>query len=119
VSATIHVGQSVIFQSAVNGGVLPYSYQWYLDGQQVPGATASSWTFTPSGSGVYYVHLRATDADQTAGQSEIAKVEVIPTPVGGYSVSRQNPLPTTSIATYIMLAGLFGAVLSLTKRKRK
>jgi hypothetical protein len=118
-SATIHVGQSVTFQSTVNGGVLPYSYQWYLNGQQVQGATAPSWTFTPSGSGVYYVYLTVTDGAQTTAQSETARVDVISTPVGGYSVSTQKPFPIAYIATYIALVGLFGAVLSLTKRKRK
>ena len=118
-SATIHVGQSATFQSTVNGGVLPYSYQWYVNGQQVPGATAPSWAFTPSGSGVYYVYLTVTDGAQTTAQSETARVDVISTPVGGYSVSAQKPLPIASIATYIALIGLFGAVLSLTKRKRK
>jgi hypothetical protein len=45
-------------------------------------------------------------------------VEVTP-PVGGYSMSLVKQTPTSPIAAYTMLIALFGAVLSLIKRKRK
>jgi hypothetical protein len=118
-STTIHTGQSVTFSSTVTGGSLPYSYQWYLDDHPFPGATTWNWTFTPSSSGVYFIYLRVTDTGNTIAQSQTARVDVISTPVGGISISQEKPLPTASIATYIALVGLLGAVLSITKRKRK
>ena len=118
-STTIHTGQSVTFSSSVTGGSLPYSYQWYINDHPFPGATAWNWTFTPSSSGVYFIYLRVTDTDNTTAQSQTARIDVISTPVGGISISQEKPLPTASIATYIALVGLFGAVLSFTKRKRK
>jgi PKD repeat protein len=75
-SASILVGQSVTFTSTVSGGVTPYSYQWYLNGAPVSGATSASWTFTPTSSGVYYVHLRVTDAKANTAQSESARITV-------------------------------------------
>jgi len=45
-------------------------------------------------------------------------VEVAPA-VGGYSISLAKRAPTSPIAAYTMLIALFGAVLSLIKRKRK
>jgi PKD repeat protein len=115
----IHTGQSVAFSSTVTGGSLPYSYQWYINDHPFPNATTWNWTYTPSSSGVYFVYLRVTDTDNTTAQSQTARVDVISTPVGGISISQEKPLPIASIATYIALVGLFGAVLSFTKRKRK
>ncbi len=38
-AVTLDVGQSQVFNSSVLGGTTPYSYQWYLDGSPVSGAT--------------------------------------------------------------------------------
>jgi hypothetical protein len=68
-SGTIDVGQSQAFTSSVSGGTAPYSYQWYLNGSLVSGATLNSWTFTPISMGVYEIHARVTDS---LGTSEIS-----------------------------------------------
>ena len=118
-SAIISVGQSVTFTSTVSGGYPPYSYQWYLDGAPVPGATSSSWTFTPTTSGIYYVYLKVTDANNNIAQSETARTMVEVLSVGGYSISLAKQTPTAHIAAYTTLITLFATAMSLTKRKRK
>jgi hypothetical protein len=119
-SASILVGQSVTFTSTPSGGYPPYSYQWYLGGVQVSGATSSTWTFTPTASGIYYVYLQVKDANNNVAQSETAKITVIPSvPVGGYSISLAKRTPTSQMAAYTLLIALFGVALSLRKRKRK
>jgi hypothetical protein len=75
-SATIYLGQSVNFSSTVSGGTSPYTYQWYLNGNPVSGATSGSWTFTPSAIGVYSVYLKVTDVSSTTAQSGTAQVTV-------------------------------------------
>jgi hypothetical protein len=75
-SATIVVGKSVNFSSTVSGGTSPYTYQWYLNGNPVSGATSGSWTFTPSAIGVYSVYLKVTDVSSTTAQSGTAQVTV-------------------------------------------
>ncbi len=40
----IDYGMSVTFNSNVTGGTPPYSYQWWLNGANVTGATSSTWT---------------------------------------------------------------------------
>lgn len=118
--ASIVIGQSVTFTSTPSGGYPQYSYQWYLGGSQVSGATSASWTFTPTTSGIYYVYLQVKDANNNIVQSETARITVIPpTPVGGYSISLVKRTPTSQIAAYTLLIALFGAALSLRKRKRK
>ena len=84
-SATIDIGQSVLFTSSVSGGTPPFSYQWYLDDSPVSGATDPTWTFTPPSTGTYQVYLKVTDSLSVQGTSNIAPVQV-------------NPLPTVSIS---------------------
>jgi hypothetical protein len=119
-SASILVGQSVAFTSTPSGGYSPYSYQWYLGGVPVSGATSGTWTFTPTTSGIYYVYLQVKDANNNTAQSETARITIIPSaPVGGYSISLAKRTPTSQIAAYTLLIALFGVALSLRKRKRK
>jgi hypothetical protein len=118
-SASIVVGQSVVFTSTVSGGYTPYSYQWYLNGALVSGATLNSWTFTPTASGVYYVYLKVTDANNNVVQSDVARISVAAVPVGGYSISLVKQTPAFHIAAYTMLIALFAVAISLAKRKRK
>jgi parallel beta-helix repeat protein len=75
-SASILVGQSVTFTSTVSGGYTPYTYQWYLNGAPVSGATTNTWTFTPTASGMYNVYLKVTDAMSNTAQSETARITV-------------------------------------------
>jgi PKD repeat protein len=121
-SASICVGQSTAFTSTVSGGITPYSYQWYLNGSSVSGATSSSWAFSPTAPGTYSVYLKVTDKNGNTAQSAPATVNVSPAggvPVGGYSISLVKQTPVSSMTMYAMLIALFGAALSLTKRKRK
>jgi len=118
-SASIAIGGSVSFTSTVGGGTSPYTYQWYLDGDLVSGATSSSWIFTPPSSGIYYVYVEVTDATSNKVQSDTARITVIPDAVGGYSVSLTRPVVKTPLIFYTMFLVIFGVVMSLIRRKRK
>jgi hypothetical protein len=118
-NASIQLGQSVSFTSTIIGGTAPYSYQWYLNGNPVSGATSPSWTFTPTATGIYYVQLKVTDAVGNPAQSETSKITVTTVPVGGYSIPLVKRNTTSEIATYTILIALFSVILSLTKRKWK
>jgi len=118
-SKSILMGDSVTFTSTVSGGTSPYTYQWYLNGNPVPGATSSSWTFTPTSTGIYYIYLKVTDANDTTAQSDTARITVTSVPVGGYSVSLTKPVAKTPLIFYTMLLAIFGTAISLIRRKRK
>jgi hypothetical protein len=118
-SASILVGQSLTFTSTPSGGYPPYSYQWYLGGVQVSGATSGMWTFTPTTSGIYYVYLQIKDANNNTAQSETARVVVSGVSFGGHSVSLTKPVAKTPLICYSMLLAIFSAMLILFKRKRK
>jgi len=86
-AASINLGDSVLFTSTVNGGVGPYYYQWYVDGNPVSGATSASWTFLPMSLGTYNVHLNVTDSTAAKAKSNVAPVIVRSGVVGGYSTA--------------------------------
>jgi hypothetical protein len=121
-SATIYLEDSVPFTSTLTGGVPPYGYQWFVNGNPISGANSATWTFTPTSVGIYFVYLKVTDGYSYTVQSDPARIMVITAaPVGGYSakISLTGRTPTVSMATYAALASLFGAMLSVTRRKRR
>lgn len=75
---SLDVGLSRLFTSTATGGASPFSYQWYLDGSPVSGATSSSWTYTPSSASLHSVYVRFTDnaSIPVAAQSNTASVTV-------------------------------------------
>jgi parallel beta-helix repeat protein len=118
-SASILVGQSVTFTSTASGGYMPYSYQWYLNGAPVSGATSASWTFTPTASGIYYVHLKVTDDKANTAQSDTARITVATVPVGGYSIPIQVHTKTEPIIPYIALIAALTAIFTKLRPKTK
>ena len=70
-SVSMDIGQQQTFTSTVTGGNAPYSYQWYLNGNSVLGATGSTWTFAPATAGSFNVYVSVTDNDGTDAQSNI------------------------------------------------
>jgi hypothetical protein len=93
-SAVIDLGQSVAFNSIVTGGKSPYSYQWYLNGSAVSGATSSAWTFAPISAGYYQVYLNVTDSMGIEATSNVA-----------YATVNSLPTVSTSPATVVMDVG--------------
>jgi outer membrane protein assembly factor BamB len=77
-TAKAKIGESVTFTSTVSGGQSPYSYQWYLDGSAVSGATSSEWTFEPTTTGFYMVYLNVTENLGNTAKSNEASVTVKP-----------------------------------------
>jgi len=116
-SASIRVGQSVTFTSTVSGGYPPYSYQWFLNGNPVSGATSESWAFTPTTSGIFYIHLKVTDDKGNTAQSDAARIVVSTVPVGGYSIPMQAPTKTEPILPYI--AVITTLTITITKIRNK
>jgi hypothetical protein len=118
-SASINVGNSVTFTSTVSGGTPPYSYQWYLNDNPVSGATSSSWTFSPTASGIFYICLKVTDSLQPVGnaaQSGTARIVVTSVPVGGYSVSLTRYSTAMPSSVYFALLIMLSVVLTAVRR---
>jgi outer membrane protein assembly factor BamB len=73
-SVIMEVNQSQLFTSTVSGGTSPYSYQWYLNGSPVSGATSATWNFTLTYSGYCRVYLEVTDAASAVATSNTSSV---------------------------------------------
>ncbi len=58
---SVDIGQSVSINSNVQGGISPYTYQWYENGNPVNGATSPSFIFSSNSAGSYTVYLQVTD----------------------------------------------------------
>jgi hypothetical protein len=58
----IKLGESATYSVTVNTGSGPFEYQWYLNGNVVPGATGNTYTVTPAavGSNTIYVNVKNT-----------------------------------------------------------
>lgn len=104
-SASIYVGESVSFTSAVSGGTLPYSYQWCLNGNPVSGATSSTWTFTPVTAGTYTVYLNVTENLGGIGKSNEASVTVAPQLTASISPMSASVLVGQSVAFTSTVSG--------------
>jgi len=118
-SASVLVGQPVAFTSTVSGGYTPYSYQWYLNGDPVSGATSNTWTFTPTTSGIYYVHLKVTDAKANTAQSDAARITTATVPVGGYSIPLKVQTKPEPVLPYIALIATLTAIFTTLKSRIK
>lgn len=116
-SASINVGQSVTFTSIVSGGTPSYSYQWYLNGNPVSGATSSSWTLSPATSGIYYVYLKVTDTKDNTIQSETARITVVAVPVGGYSFQTGGYTTVKLLTAYLTLVAILAISFTAIRRK--
>ncbi|HML02301.1 MAG TPA: PKD domain-containing protein, partial [Candidatus Bathyarchaeia archaeon] len=106
-SATLDVGQHQLFTLNVSGGTSPYSYQWYINGTAVSGATNTTWTFAPSSTGSYKIYVKVTDASRAQATSNIATITVIPA---------IPEFPSYLILPLLVLATLMAAIA--LKRKR-
>jgi hypothetical protein len=125
---TINEGALLQFTITASDPDLPAQTLTYSASNLPSGATFNSttrvfsWTPTSGQAGVYpSVHFEVTDGVLTDSEDITITVTVFrpPTPVGGYSISLIQQTPTSNIVAYTMLIALFGAVLILTKRKRK
>jgi rhamnogalacturonyl hydrolase YesR len=116
-SASINIGQSITFTSTITGGTSPYKYQWYLNDNLISGATSTSWTFTPTTSGIYYVYLKVTDAHGNTTQSQTARISAATIPVGGYSYPISGHTTTTPLTFYLVLTTIIASVFITIKRK--
>jgi hypothetical protein len=107
-SYTMNVSQSQTFSATVSGGSPVQSYQWYLNGTAVSGATGIMWTFTPSSAGSYTVYVKVIDAASVVATSNTATVTVLP------AVSE-----FPAMIPLILMVSVFSAlIMALTKRRK-
>jgi len=113
-TATINTGGTVTFSASANGGTAPYSYQWYVNGDPVNGATSSTFTFSPSTAGTYTIYVIVTDSSGATRTSNTITVVVNNSiiPSSGSSSSGINYLLILVIVVIIAIITAVAIVLS-------
>ena len=105
------VGQSTIFTSNVSGGTGLYSYQWYLNGTLVSGATGPTHAFAPSANGSVSVYLVVNDSATIPASAMSNTVTVLVNPSMHYltgpsaSSSVINALHSSTVLTCGVVSG--------------
>lgn len=130
------VNQRVELTATNSGGTPPYTYQWYINDQQVQAAASSKLEFIESTSGLYYISLGITDS---LGNYTLAtfmgaffiKVMALPTPSPSPTPTpKPTPTltPTSTVPEFqawvisllpiiIMAAGLLVYIKKLKRQK--
>ncbi|MGB9763646.1 MAG: fibronectin type III domain-containing protein [Minisyncoccia bacterium] len=115
-STTTDVNQPVTLSANINGGIQPYTYQWYVNGNPVDGATSSSFSFTPTNSGTYNIYASVTDSTGSTQNSNTITINVNP-PI--YSPSNSSFLFFIIIIVLVIIIILLIVAFSLKKKKNK
>jgi YVTN family beta-propeller protein len=89
------VGQTQTFTAAPGGGSRTYTgYQWYVNGSEQNGQTASTFSFTPTSVVIYSITVTVTDSlSATSAQSTAALVTVNAAPT--VTITPTGPLTLT------------------------
>lgn len=117
VTSSVILGESVAFSSTAVGGITPYGYQWYLDGNPVSGATSAAWTFEPTSTGICYVYVNVTDSANSTAQSETARITVASVPVGGYSFQIEGHASAKPLTPYLSFITVLAICFVVIRRK--
>ena len=104
------VGNSVTFTSSPSGGSGSYTYQWYLNGNAVSGATSSTYATSFSSVGTESVYVIIHDSVGNSAQSSTITETVNPDPSVGIS-SSQNPTDVGNSVTFTASgSGVYGFI---------
>jgi hypothetical protein len=112
-------GTSQLFTSNVTGGPLPYTYQWYLNGSAVLGATNADWIFIPRTNGHYQIYLNATDSNGRETKSNVtANIDVYSVylllNIDPHSIYNKDQLTTITVTVLNQKNPQFNTTLTLT-----
>ena len=115
----MYVAQSLTFNSSVSGGTLPFSYQWYLNGTAVTGATGANWTLDRRSAGDFKVYVRVTDGFNFSANSNVTDVLVCSinlmlTPVSAQSSFGKGQSVTFTVDVFNQNDPSFASSLTLT-----
>jgi hypothetical protein len=78
--STICAYDSPLLTACTNGGTPPFEYQWYEDGEVIPGATGSSFLPADLGTHRYNVKVKAATCDDTVTDGLDTQITLVDTP---------------------------------------
>lgn len=116
-ATSVTVGTAVSLTAKPQGGLAPYTVEWFLNGTQISGAAGTTLPYTPLGSGTYSFQAVVVDANGFRTASSLVNLTVSP-------VSHPTPgskSPTTSwwwllILLLVVIVALLVLVLIVRRR---
>lgn len=122
---SMSVGQSAQFSTTVSGGISPYSYQWYVNGNPISGANSPTYTFDPSSSGSYSVYVTVTDSLGTSKNSNTVPISVTNSTANNNSANNNgsstilgSTIPIIAVVAIIAIIGIAVALVLRSKRTK-
>jgi len=113
----ITTGQSIQINASASGGNGQFTYQWYVNGNPVSGATSPTFVFKPSSNGTYSIYVTITDSTGKTSASSPITINVnspsIISPSNHYFV-----YTLIGIVAIVIIIAVIVAVM-VTKRKQK
>ncbi|MDG7035646.1 MAG: hypothetical protein JRM78_05445 [Nitrososphaerota archaeon] len=102
-SSFLYSNDIATLDAAMNGGTSPYTYTWYLNGEEVATTTSATYTYRLANMGQNVLNVTATDATGYSVQASLAV---------NYTYNYTN----IAIIVIVIAAVITGAALALRRR---
>ena len=94
-ASALNYGNKINFTVSVNGGMPPYTYSWYVDGQSLENSSSPYFSTNSQAVGSHHVYVQVTDANNNSATTLTVEFNVLPiTSPSSSSSPTQQPTPT-------------------------
>jgi len=112
---TMTTGQSIQINASASGGNGQFTYQWYVNGNPVSGATSPTFVFKPSSNGTYSIYVTVTDSTGKTSASSPITINVNSPSI----ISPSNQYFVYVLIGIVAIVIAVVAAVIVTKRKQK